>query len=290
MKQYWPKPVSAFDMLHVRTRSQANCPEPKTQDEGNTSTSRTSSSDDEEHRESAPLTLDIIKDYFDSKFSELADDMATKNCIEKLLERIAKQETKIVELESKIAVMDAHIDKLKRNNDDLEQYHRRLCLRINGIPAPDEGERETGDQSLEKVKEIFNELGVDAPDVVIDRAHRIGEVKQIEGKRYKQMIVRFTTWRHRSLVYKARKESKKYRIKLDLTAAKATMLRNANEMLKSTKGAFAFADINCRLCAKIGPDFFYFSTENELIDHLHDMRRNGSSVFNESGTSEFETY
>ena len=68
------------------------------------------------------------------------------------------------------------------------------------------------------------------------------------------------------------------------------MLRNANEMLKSTKGAFAFADINCRLCAKIGPDFFYFSTENELIDHLHDMRRNGSSVFNESGTSEFETY
>ena len=145
-------------MSHVRTRSQANCPEPKTQDEGNTSTSRTSSSDDEEHRESAPLTLDIIKDYFDSKFSELADNMATKNCIEKLLERIAKQETKIVELESKIAVMDAHIDKLKRNNDDLEQYHRRLCLRINGIPAPDEGEMETGDQSLEKSKKFLMSL------------------------------------------------------------------------------------------------------------------------------------
>ena len=277
-------------MSHVRTRSQANCPDPKTQDEGNTSTSTNSSSDNEEHRESAPLTLDIIKDYFDSKFSELADNMATKNCIEKLLGKIANQEKKIVELESKIAVMDAHIDKLKRNNDDLKQYHRRLCLRINGMPAPAEGERETGDQSLEKVKEIFNELGVDVPDVVIDRAHRIGEVKEIEGRRYKQMIVRFTTWRHRTLVYKARKESKKYRIKLDLTAAKATMLRKANEMLRSMKGAFAFADINCRLCAKIGPDFFYFTTENELVDHLHDMRRNGSSVFNESGTSEFETY
>ena len=52
----------------------------------------------------------------------------------------------------------------------------------------------------------------------------------------------------------------------------------------------AFLGSFCRLCAKIGPDFFYFSTENDLIDHLHDMRRNGSSVFNESGTSEFETY
>ena len=97
--------------------------------------------------------------------------------------------------------MDAHIEKLKRNNDDLEQYHRRLCLRINGIPAPEAGERETGDQSLEKVKEVFNELGVDIPDQVIDEAHRIGDIKLIEGRRYKQMIVRFTTWRHRTLVY-----------------------------------------------------------------------------------------
>ena len=147
-------------MSHVCMRSQANCPEPKTQDEGNTSTSPNSSSDNKEHR-------------LDSKFSELTDNMATKNCIEKLLEKIAKEEIKIVELESKIAVMDAHMDKLKRNNEDLEQYHRRLCLRINGIPAPEEGERETRDQSLENVKENFNEIAVDVLDVVTDRAHRI---------------------------------------------------------------------------------------------------------------------
>ena len=77
---------------------------------------------------------------------------------------------------------------------------------------------------------------------------------------------------------------------LDLTASKAALLRSANEKLKSMKSYFAFADINCHLCAKIGADCFYFPTENDLIEHLHDMRRNGSSVFNESGFFEFETY
>ena len=47
--------------------------------------------------------------------------MATKACIEKLSEKIDHQEKRINELESKVAVMDAHIDQLLRSNDDLEQ-------------------------------------------------------------------------------------------------------------------------------------------------------------------------
>ena len=45
----------------------------------------------------------------------------------------------------------------------------------------------------------------------------IGNIKEECGKRYRQIIVRFTTWHHRTEVYRARKNSDKYRIRLDLT-------------------------------------------------------------------------
>ena len=84
-----------------------------------------------------------------------------------------------------------------------------------------------------------------------------------------------------------RKKSKHHRIKLDLTAAKASILRRASELLKSRKDSFAFADINCRLCAKLGSKFFYFEDERELHQHLKEL---DSIDLNESGKSEFETY
>ena len=54
--------------------------------------------------------------------------------------------------------------------DDQEQYHRRLCLRIDGIPAAAPGKSESGEQCLTKVKQIFKKLNVNVPDTVIDRA------------------------------------------------------------------------------------------------------------------------
>ena len=195
--------------------------------------------------------------------------------------------------------MNAHIDQLQCNSDDLEQYQRRLCLRINGIPAPESGKRETAEESLEKVKEVFEELGIDIPDVVIDKAHRLGNMTEIDGKSYEQMIVRFTNRRQRTLVYRAWKKSKSHSIKLDLTAARAPILKNANNnLLPSRKYSFVFAGINCRLCAKLGSKFFYFANERELYLHLTELRSNArlesnqqeTKDPNESGVVEFEIY
>ncbi len=52
---------------------------------------------------------------------------------------------------------------------------------------------ETGEQCLKKVKAVFNELKVNIPNDVLDRAHRIGQAKVVAGKRVRQMIVRLTT-------------------------------------------------------------------------------------------------
>ena len=55
----------------------------------------------------------------------------------------------------------------------MEQYGRRLCLRIDGIPLKN---NETSKDVLDSVKNLFELAEVNVPDVVIDRAHRIGRI------------------------------------------------------------------------------------------------------------------
>ena len=57
-------------------------------------------------------------------------------------------------------------------NEELEQYSRRCCLRIEGVPSV---ENESLDDVLCKVKSLITESGCEIPDVVIDRGHRIGK-------------------------------------------------------------------------------------------------------------------
>ena len=62
-----------------------------------------------------------------------------------------------------------------QTGQDQEQHQRRLCLRKHGIPAPPEGLQETANDCLQKVKAIFeDDLALNIPDEVIDRAHGIG--------------------------------------------------------------------------------------------------------------------
>ena len=56
-------------------------------------------------------------------------------------------------------------------NEELEQYGRRLCLRIDGVPTV---KNESSDDILEFTKSLFKEAKVAVPDIVLDRAHRIG--------------------------------------------------------------------------------------------------------------------
>ena len=59
----------------------------------------------------------------------------------------------------------------QNNHEELEQYGRRLCLLIDGVPTKT---KESSDDVLDSVKSLFKEAKVDIPESVIDRAHRIG--------------------------------------------------------------------------------------------------------------------
>ena len=198
---------------------------------------------------SQPLCEDRFQQLLYEKLGKLHESMATKDCIKQLSDKINQQNEKIDILEAKVAVMENYIRKLEQSVDDQEQYHRRLCLRIDGIPAAAPGKSESGEQCLTKVKQMFKKLNVNVPDTVIDRAHRIGNRS---GNRH-QMIVRFTTWRHRTLAYRARKKPESpYKIRLDLTKKRLSTVIATNDVLQAKKLGFSFADVNCRLCAKIG--------------------------------------
>ena len=205
-----------------------------------------------------------LRGWMERKFASLEERVATKDCIANLLKIIEEQKTKISQLEDKVGILERHVLYLEKSNDDGEQYQRRLCLRINGIDLPSSGESESADECLHKVQKVFDEIGVDVPDTVIDRAHRIGKLATIKGKRVKQMIVRFTTWRYRSMVYKARKQTSKYRIKLDLTRKRRDLIKKANESLVSENESFVFADINCNVCWLRKGEFLYFNDLQEF--------------------------
>ena len=120
-------------------------------------------------------------------------------------------------------MLQKHVLKVKKQNvanqwenEGLEKYGRKQNLRFEGVPIK---KNETSDKVLTKVMGLCKEVGVNIPDTVIDRAHRIGVayVYNKSKKSCKSIIVRFTTFRHRTVVYRARKNIKdNVRVKLDL--------------------------------------------------------------------------
>ena len=130
------------------------------------------------------------------------------------IKEVVNKELKEVErLNSTVALLQTHVNNLKTENmqlqercsksesqiDELEQYGRRLCLRIPGISTD---EKETSDSVLTIVKEIIDERSINIPDSTIDHARRIGKKK---GKS-QAVTVSFTTHRHNSLFHKAMKK------------------------------------------------------------------------------------
>ena len=101
--------------------------------------------------------------------------------------------------------------------EQLEQYERRQCLRFEGVPTE---QNEISHKVLSKVVEMCKVAGVDIPDTVIDRACRIGEAYfgNKRKKNCKSMIFYFTTFSHRTMVYRGKKNMKNnVQVKLNLT-------------------------------------------------------------------------
>lgn len=189
----------------------------------------------------------LIKDLSDKYEQQCAEICSLK-------EHIAGQDKKISQLNDRVGVLSSAIDSIKKGNDDLEQYSRRYCLRINGVKKD---KNETAGDCLGKVLEISKSLDVDIKESDIDRAHRIGKKKEV-------IIVKFHSFSKRTALYRARKgneSTKSTKIHLDLTKQRLDLLDVAKKKIdahKQTNVQFVFADINCNTVAKLKDGSFKF--------------------------------
>ena len=108
---------------------------------------------------------------------------------------------------------------------------------------------------------------------LLDRTHRAGPsyTDRITSKKWKSIIVRFTTFRRKILFYRARKNLKSgFKVKLDLAKSRFNLLKKANNHVKEIPAiSFCYADVNCRLRIKFHDakqEDIFFSTFDELRD------------------------
>ena len=186
---------------------------------------------------------------------EVKDELkkvATNEKIDELIKSINDKDVKINELETRIKSLEQSNSLLERKIDDNESYLRRQNLRIIGIPQPADGSNESGDECMEKVKEEISKLGVPLNlDFALDRAHRIGKQKRDENgiSIDRPMIVRFTSWHARTVVYRNRIKRGEVRFYTDLTKRRFLLKKHAIEHVKGNdKVKFVFADVNNNIC------------------------------------------
>ena len=116
-------------------------------------------------------------------------------------ERKEKEKT-INDLQGKVSEISNEIEVLKHSLDRQQQYSRRNCVLIHGIPEQ-KGE-ETDEQTL---KIIIEELGETVEKSDLDRAHRIGAFKEDKSK-CRAIIVKFSKYNVREKVFKNKKKLK----------------------------------------------------------------------------------
>ena len=133
---------------------------------------------------------------------------------------------------------------LKQGLDNLQQYERRHCLVVDGIPPPYPGEREnTDDKIIETLSASFEELNKNDLRAVIDKSHRIGPIRESK----QSVIVRFNSHSARSKIYNLKKKSLNDKVKLEVSLTKER--RDFIEKLKERVAdideiEFPFADVN----------------------------------------------
>ena len=177
-----------------------------------------------------------LKDHFNKRFNELKSSLdVNKNTLENFVIEIKSD---LQNLEDKIdnKILKQQVTALAQQNketqqryDELEHCGCRLCLIIDSVPK----------QNNEKAEDVFKLVNgliekvsdLEIREVVIDRAHRIDPdyTDKRTQKVCKSIIVCFTTFRHRTAFYRARKSiGNRAQVRLDLTKRRYDILKAGN--------------------------------------------------------------
>lgn len=183
-----------------------------------------------------------LKDEFDLQRQEITD----------LKNKVLKLELLLNEVVSEKAIASHVSDLLHEKIDDLQQYSRRNCLVLEGLPVTT---NESVNDLKDKVREaVTNDLNINSTefDNEFDKTHRIGPVS--DGQKQK-VIVRFKSHSFRSKIYRVRKECARrdLKVRLSLTKRRQDLLNFAQTQLEDEpnfKFVYADEDGNLKLRTK----------------------------------------
>ena len=154
--------------------------------------------------------LDIVS-IIEQKFNKFKVDLLSeiKDLIYLEVEKVMKKQKE--NFESALHELQKRVIKVEHDRDDLEQYGRRLCVRLEDIPVEKD---ETADKVFSKAENMLKEACPNLSGDCIDRAHRIRRDYKCHktNKAYRSVIVRFTSFKHRTSIYRNRNILKDLRV------------------------------------------------------------------------------
>lgn len=164
--------------------------------------------------------------------------------ITELNKKIYTLESKLLQMEGKQIIATKVSTLLRKEIDDLQQYGRRSCMVIAGIPPANNDQAEDTEEKV--IITLASNFNIDENLLRngIDKAHRLGP-KDENNKQ--ATIVKFKTHSMRSKIYRLRKTTRDKRIKLkvSLTKQRQGFLDVANKTVENSPSVeFAFADEN----------------------------------------------
>ena len=189
--------------------------------------------------------LDIVS-IIEQKFNKFKVDLLSeiKDLIYLEVEKVMKKQKE--NFESALHELQKRVIKVEHDHDDLEQYGRRLCVRLEDIPVEKD---ETADKVFSKAENMLKEACPNLSGDCIDRAHRIGRDYKCHktNKTCCSVIVRFTSFKHRTSIYRNRNILKDVKGQ-DLTKKRYNILKSARSIADEKQDVnYVFTDVNCRL-------------------------------------------
>lgn len=121
------------------------------------------------------------------------------------------------------------VEELDERLENQEQYSRRNCLLLRGIPEPTKPENE--EECLAHVMRVVNhDLKLSLPPDVVSRCHRLGG-RGRDTPRTRPIIIKFYSYRHRREVFgvKKRLQGKPHSLCEFLTIQRLKILRQARQ-------------------------------------------------------------
>ena len=215
------------------------------------------------------LTVEKLEEILEEKLrkviqplsKQIEDAMQSVNALNPKYDQIAKtlkdldeaKDKQVLEnasLKAEILKSSNEVKLLKKSLNDLEQYTRRDCLEIRGIPLP--SAPMDLDQTDEVVLKIGEKIGVPMQKSGISISHRVPSRKQFtdEGNPIPPaIIVKFVKRETRENLYRARKNLKSVST-VDLGYSVANKIYVNESLTKRNKELF-------KLCLKCKRDFSY---------------------------------